>query len=41
MDNIISPTITNGITITIMALVGATVIFLAAQAVLGMMNSNS
>jgi len=34
-DNIISPTFTNGITITIMAIVGLTVIFLAAQLLQG------
>jgi len=30
-NNIISPTIVNGITITVMAAIGFTVVFLAAQ----------
>lgn len=31
-DNIITPSITNGITITVMAIIGVTALFLVAQA---------
>ena len=43
-DNIISPTITNGITITVMAVIGFAVLFLIAQGamhLLGMTGASS
>lgn len=40
-DNIISPTLTNGITITVMAFVGLAAVFFVVQAVKGIASKAS